>query len=236
MEQQHRSIIMSWRVKNTSRIFLTAGLIFELELVQCSLWRLLKGAARKKKKRRSDTALSKTFFLLCLSLRNSAVHLSVYLRLINYILILILAPTEDYKLTSSLCEKINLSIWQKKQPKKGSVMSVWFHFNGDGKEVQTSVFGACLECITVFICTLEGFWTQLFLNGVAPDSVTHRHYYCQCRGQFCTLKESPSSHMLESITVQNTTFPTQASKIQDGQNELLYHPKLTTSTAQSLYI
>lgn len=83
---------------------------------------------------------------------------------------------------------------------------------------------------------LKGFRTQLFLNGVAPDSVTHTHYYCQCRGQFCTLKESPSSHMLESITVQNTTFPTQASKIQDGQNELLYHPKLTTSTAQSLYI
>lgn len=71
-------------------------------------------------------------------------------------------------------------------------MSVWFHFNGDGKEVQTSVFGAWLECITVFICTLVGFRTQLFLNGVAPDSVTHRHYYCQCRGQFCTLKESPS--------------------------------------------
>lgn len=36
-------------------------------------------------------------------------------------------------------------------------MSVWFHFNGDGKEVQTTVFGACLECITVFICTFERF-------------------------------------------------------------------------------
>lgn len=90
-------------------------------------------------------------------------------------------------------------VWKKKfinmtknNKKKGSVMSVWFHFNGDGKEVQTSVFGAWLECITVFICTLVGFRTQLFLNGVAPDSVTHRHYYCQCRGQFCTLKESPS--------------------------------------------
>lgn len=126
VEQQHRSIIMSWRVKNTSRIFLTAGLIFELELVQCSLWRLLKGAARKKKKRRSDTALSKTFFLLCLSLRNSAVHLSVYLRLINYILILILAPTEDYKLTSSLCEKINLSIWQKNNKKKDQLCQFGF--------------------------------------------------------------------------------------------------------------